>query len=91
MAPASYQVELRPSVLKRLRSIPRKDLRRLKIKIEEIALNPPDHRSTKMKGENPFHRVRSGHYRIIYEIQENRLVILIVRIGHRKDVYKKIR
>jgi mRNA interferase RelE/StbE len=39
-----------------------------------------------MKGNNPFHKVRTGNYRIIYEIHENRVVILIVKIGHGKDV-----
>ncbi|MDD2605055.1 MAG: type II toxin-antitoxin system RelE/ParE family toxin [Desulfobacteraceae bacterium] len=43
-----------------------------------------------MKGDNPFHRVRSGDYRIVYQIFEDRLVILVVKVGHRKDVYKKI-
>ncbi len=41
-----------------------------------------------MKGDNPFHRVRVGDYRIIYEIRERILLILVLRIGHRKDVYR---
>jgi len=44
-----------------------------------------------MKGDNPFHKVRSDNYRIIYEIHENKLVILVVKVGHRKDVYKNIK
>jgi len=40
-----------------------------------------------MKGNNPFHKVRTGDYRIIYKIQEDVLVILIVKVGHRKDIY----
>ncbi|RKX66438.1 MAG: hypothetical protein DRP42_03115 [Tenericutes bacterium] len=39
-----------------------------------------------MRGKNSFHRVRSGNYRIIYEIHSGRLVILIVKVGHRRDV-----
>ncbi|MBL0382071.1 MAG: type II toxin-antitoxin system RelE/ParE family toxin [Desulfofustis sp. PB-SRB1] len=45
---------------------------------------------TKLKGNNPFHRVRVGDYRIIYEIQNDILVILILKIGHRKDIYRQI-
>jgi mRNA interferase RelE/StbE len=41
-----------------------------------------------MKGNNPFHKIRSGDYRIVYEIFDARLVILVVKIGHRKEVYK---
>ena len=43
-----------------------------------------------MKGNNSFHKIRSGNYRIVYEIHEDRLVILVVKIGHRKDVYKNL-
>lgn len=85
-----YTVEFRPAVLKSLKRLPRRDLVRIKKKIEELASNLPDPNTTKMKGDNSFHKVRSGDYRIIYEIQNDRLVILVVKIGHRKDVYKKL-
>ena len=85
-----YTVEFRPAVLKSLKRLPRRDLVRIKKKIEELASNLPDSNTTKMKGDNSFHKVRSGDYRIIYEIQNDRLVILLVKIGHRKDVYQKL-
>ncbi|RLC04929.1 MAG: hypothetical protein DRH90_07340 [Deltaproteobacteria bacterium] len=44
----------------------------------------------KMKGNNSFHKIRAGVYRIVYEIHEDRLVILVVKVGHCKDVYKKL-
>jgi mRNA interferase RelE/StbE len=84
-----YSVEFRPAVLKRMKRFPRRELRRIKKKIENLAENLPDPGTTKMKGNNPFHKIRSGDYRIIYEIHEGRLVILVVKIGHRKDVYKR--
>jgi len=76
-------------VPKSLKRFPKRDLVRIKKKIEELGSNLPDPNTTKMKGNNSFHKVRSGDYRIIYEIHDNRLVILIVKIGHRKDIYKK--
>lgn len=82
-----YSVEFRPSVWKNVKNVPKKDLIKIKGKIEEISFNLPDPATTKMSGNNDFHKVRCGNYRIIYEIHENRLVILIVKIGHRKDVY----
>jgi mRNA interferase RelE/StbE len=85
-----YSVEFRPAVLKSLKRLPRKDLQRIKKKIDDIAENLPDPATTKMKGSNSFHKVRSGDYRITYEIHGDRLVILVVKIGHRKDVYKKL-
>ena len=54
------------------------------------AENLPEPSTTKMKGNNSFHKIRSGDYRIIYKIHEDRLVILVVKIGHRKDVYKRL-
>jgi mRNA interferase RelE/StbE len=84
-----YSIEFRPAVLKSLKQFPKKDLVRIKKRIEDLAANPPAPNITKMKGNNAFHKIRSGDYRIIYEIQEERLVILVVKIGHRKDVYRK--
>jgi mRNA interferase RelE/StbE len=85
-----HAVEFRPAVLKRLKRLPNKDLRRIKNRIDRLAENLPDPAMTKMKGDNPFHRVRSGDYRIVYQIFEDRLVILVVKVGHRKDIYKKL-
>ena len=85
-----YTVEFRPSVWKNVNNVPKKDLIKIKSKIEEISFNLPDPATTKMSGNDDFHKVRCGNYRIIYEIHENRLVILIVKIGHRKDVYRSL-
>lgn len=85
-----YSIEFRPSVLKSLKKFPKRDLVRIKKKVEELGSDLPDPNTTKMKGNNSFHKVRYGDYRIIYEIHNDRLVILVVKIGHRKDVYKKL-
>ena len=83
-----YTIEFRPAVLKSLKQFPKRDLVRIKKKIEELGQNLPEPNTTKMKGNNSFHKIRTGDYRIIYEIHDDRVVILIVKIGHRKDVYK---
>ena len=69
----AYLVEFRPSVWNNVKNVPQKDLVKIKSKIEEISLNLPDPAAT-MSGNNSFHKVRSGNYRIIYQIQEDRLV-----------------
>ena len=86
----AYFVEFRPSVLKTLKKFPKRDLVRVKKRIEELCRNLPDPNTTKMKGNHSFHKIRTGDYRIIYEIHDDRLVILIVKAGHRKDVYKDL-
>jgi mRNA interferase RelE/StbE len=85
-----YSVEFRPAVLKSMKRLPKRDLRRIKRKVDDLAENLPDPATTKMKGNNTFHRIRVGDYRIVYEIHEARLIILVVKVGHRKDVYKKL-
>ena len=86
----AYIVEFRPSVWKNIKNVPKRDLVKIKSKIEEISSNLPDPATTKMSGNNDFHKIRCGNYRITYEIHEDRLVILVVKIGHRKDVYRNL-
>jgi mRNA interferase RelE/StbE len=86
----SYRVEVKRSAAKALKKIPKMDQKRIAGKIDSLVQNPPNHDTTKMKGNNPFHKIRVGDYRIIYEIQEEVLIILVVKIGRRKDVYKNL-
>jgi mRNA interferase RelE/StbE len=86
----AYTIKFRPAVEKNLRALPQKELIRIKRKIDTLAENLPDPAITKMKGNNKFHKIRTGDYRIIYEIHDDTLVILVVKIGHRKDIYKQL-
>jgi len=86
----SYSIEIKKSAAKTLKKIPKLDLQRIVKKIDDIAENLPNQEMSKMKGDNPFHKIRVGNYRIIYEIHEEVLIILIVKIGHRKDVYRNL-
>jgi len=85
-----YSIEFRPTVLKDIKRFPKRDLVRIKKRIDALCTDLPDPTTTKMKGNNQLHKVRSGDYRIIYEIYDDKLVVLVVKISHRKDVYKKI-
>jgi mRNA interferase RelE/StbE len=86
----SYRIEVKKSAAKSLKKIPKADQKRIADKIDSLAENTPNPDTTKMKGNNPFHKVRVGDYRIVYEIHEDVLSILVVKIGHRKDIYKNI-
>lgn len=86
----SYQIEVKKSAAKALKKIPKADRKRIVDKIDSFAESPPSPDTTKMKGDNPFHKVRVGDYRIVYEIQEDVLLILVVKIGHRKDIYRNL-
>ena len=86
----SYRIEVKRSAAKALKKIPKADRKRIADKIDSLAEGPPNPDTTKMKGNNPFHKIRVGDYRIIYEIQEDVLLILVVKIGRRKDIYRNL-
>ena len=86
----NYHVKVKRSAAKALKKIPKADQKRIADKIDSLAEDVPNPDTTKMKGNNPFHRIRVGEYRIIYEIQEDVLLILVVKIGHRKDIYRNL-
>jgi len=66
----SYRIEVKRSAAKALQKIPKADQNRIADKIGSLAQNLPNPDTTKMKRHNPFHKIRVGDYRIIYEIQE---------------------
>ena len=85
-----YRIEVKRSAAKALKKIPKPDQKRISEKIDNLAENLPNPDTTKMKGNNPFHKIRIGDYRIVYEIQDNVLLLLIIKIGHRKDIYRNL-
>jgi mRNA interferase RelE/StbE len=85
-----YKVEFIGSAAKALKSIPKSDQKRIAAKIDSMAESLPDPNTTKLKGNNSFHKVRVGNYRIVYEIQDDILLIVIVKIGDRKEIYTNL-
>ena len=84
---ASYELVIKRSVAKDLRAIPNSDVAKLLQHIRALADEPRPQGCEKLSGLERY-RIRQGDYRIIYEIQQQRLLVLIVKVGHRKDVYK---
>ena len=83
-----YRIEVKRSAAKALKKTSKPDQKRISKAIDHLAENLPNPDTTKMKGDNPFHKNRVGDYRIVYEIQDDILLILIIKIGHRKDIYR---
>ncbi len=83
-----YEVEVSPSARKSLTKIPKKDRLRIEGVIEILRSNPYPPAAIKLT-ERSEYRVRVGIYRVIYDVVKGRLVILVLTIGHRKDVYQK--
>lgn len=86
---ANYKIEITASAEKSLKKIPKKDLSKIITAIQILSISPFPEGCRKLKGEEDVYRVRQGNYRIIYEIFDQKLIILVLKIGHRKDIYKK--
>ena len=82
-----YKIEFKKSAIKELYSIPKKDLRKIISKIEMLADDPRPHGSVKLTGKEQY-RIRHKNYRVLYSIEDEILIIYIVKIGHRRDIYK---
>jgi len=83
----AYKIFFKRSVEKDFESIPRKDLKRILDRIKALAEDPRPAGCEKLTGQERY-RVRQGGYRIVYSIQDNELTIWVVKVGHRKDVYR---
>jgi mRNA interferase RelE/StbE len=85
---AAYTVAILPSALRQLAELPRHDQRRIKERIDRLAADPRPPGVKKLQGESDLFRLRSGNYRVIYSVEDVRLTVLVIRIGHRRDVYR---
>ena len=85
----TYRIEFAPRVKRQLRDLPRAVQLRLTTRVDALAVNPRPRGVKKLVGEPDLYRLRVGYYRIIYQIRDEQLVILVVKIGHRRDVYRK--
>ncbi len=86
---AAYKIFLKKSVLKDLDKIPDKDLKKIIKRIKSLANDPRPPGCEKLSGQERY-RIRQGNYRIIYSIKDRKLVVWIVKVGHRRDIYKKL-
>ena len=85
----AYEIILQPSVARELRKLPKGIQKRIGKKIDELASNPPPPDAKTLAGSEGFLRVRAGDYRIIYTIKDQTLIVLVVRIGHHREIYRK--
>ena len=85
---AKYRILIKPSAVKEIENIPlKKDRRRVAERISKLAENPRPPGCEKLSGQDKY-RVRQGRYRIVYSIEDQDLVVYVVKVGHRKDIYR---
>jgi len=85
-----YRVVFRKSVARDLRRIPNRDLRRILATIESLSEEPRPSGIEKLSGQERY-RMRQGNCRIIHEINDDEVVVVVVKVGHQKDVYRRSR
>ena len=84
---AAYRIYFKKSVEKDFKVIPNKDLVKILERIEALAENPRPPGCEKLSGQQKY-RLRQGRYRILYSLQDDELTIWVVKVGHRKDIYR---
>jgi mRNA interferase RelE/StbE len=84
---ASYELVFKKSVAKDLRELPKADVKRILQRIRSLADDPRPPGSEKLSGLERY-RLRQGVYRIVYEIDDEVLIVLVVKVGHRRDIYR---
>ena len=84
---AEYKIFFKKSVEKDFKIIPKKDLKKILDRIETLSENPRPPGCEKLTGEQRY-RLRQGRYRILYSIQDDELTVWVVKVGHRRDIYR---
>lgn len=84
---ASYSVRIKRSTAKEIEALQRRDRTRVVERIGALATDPRPAGAEKLSNEERY-RVRQGNYRILYEIVDRELIVTVVRVGHRRDVYR---
>jgi mRNA interferase RelE/StbE len=83
-----YEIRFKASALRVFERLERRSRGRLAEAIWALADNPRPRGCRKLAGQEGFYRIRVGDYRVIYEIQDRALVVLVLKLGHRRDVYR---
>jgi mRNA interferase RelE/StbE len=86
---ASYRLSIKPSAAKEIETLPKNDRLRIIKRIKGLAENPRPPGCEKLSGNDKY-RVRQGQYRIVYSISDEELVVLIVKVANRREVYRGI-
>jgi len=84
-----YRVEVKKSAVKEIAALPKRDQRRVIRAIAALADEPRPEGARKLTGAEDAYRIRVGDYRIIYQIANDVLTVLVVRVAHRKDAYRR--
>jgi mRNA interferase RelE/StbE len=86
-----FSVVLKPAAMRDLRKLPADAQRRIAARIDALAGDPRPPGAETLQGASDLYRVRVGDFRILYQVEDDALAVLVVRIGHRREVYRRMR
>jgi mRNA interferase RelE/StbE len=86
----AFGILIKPAAEKEMDRLPRQIRRRVAEALEELRHDPRQHGTVKLAGEENLWRIRVGAYRVVYAIRDDELLVLVVRVAHRKEVYRGI-
>ncbi|BBD68802.1 addiction module antitoxin [Nostoc commune NIES-4072] len=84
----SYEVKFSKGAKKQFRKLPLDVQQRIQTKINELAIEPRPNGVKKLQGDDNSYRLRVGDYRVIYEVVDNVLIVTVIKVGHRSNIYK---
>ena len=84
----TYRIELRPAARRALAGLAREPQERIRRAIDALTAMPRPAGIVKMHGSEGYYRLRVGDYRVVYAVEDDVLIVLVVRIGHRREVYR---
>ncbi len=84
---AKYEISVKKSAVKELENIPKKELKKIAKKVQALSSEPRPQGSQKLSHKEQY-RIRQGDYRVIYSIDDDNLVVNIIKVGHRREIYR---
>jgi mRNA interferase RelE/StbE len=88
MAAQRYRIDFKPSAAKSLAKLPTDLQKRIVRAVELLADNPRPHGVVKIAGDDNLWRIRVGDFRVVYEIHDRVLLVMVLHVGHRREVYR---
>ena len=85
----TYKIRFVKSAEEQLLELPKSEAKKISKRIDKLSSDPFPSKCEKLAGEDSIYRVRQGDYRILYSVFEKELIILVVKIGHRREVYRR--
>lgn len=86
----AYTVKLKPSAVRDFKRLDRSAQKRVASKIDALAEDPIPSGVARLEGKGNLYRIRAGDYRIVYQVRDDVLLVLVVKIGHRRDIYRNL-